>query len=134
MSVSTRDKRYLIAALRESLRGDPRRRVRIGACLVIGNYVVARAANCTKTHTVQHRYNTESERVCPSPALHAEMYAILKARSTDLSGATMFVGRLDRNGAMALCRPCNSCISAMKDAGIRKIVYTSRAGIAMEYL
>lgn len=53
---------------------------------------------------------------------HAEASAIRKASRT--MGATIYIARVSNQGDLRMSRPCPRCMSALKDAGIKKIVYT----------
>lgn len=44
----------------------------------------------------------------------------------------MYIARLDLNGKMAMCKPCKACAKAIKDAGIKSVVYTTPRGIKHE--
>lgn len=55
--------------------------------------------------------------------MHAEIDAIKKAK--DVSGATIYVARVNRKGAARDSRPCSRCYEVIKSNGIKKIVYTT---------
>lgn len=129
--VSRRDKRYMVQAIQESL-NSTYARVNIGAVLVVGNYVVSKGANLDKAHPLQFKYNVKAHRPPSAHKLHAEVHALLKSKQFDLTGGTAYIGRLDRNGLPAMCRPCKACMLALRDAGIRTIFYSSRQGIKRE--
>jgi tRNA(Arg) A34 adenosine deaminase TadA len=54
--------------------------------------------------------------------LHAEIHAILKARRKQ--GKFIFIARLLKSGHLSLARPCAVCAVALKEAGIKFMVYT----------
>lgn len=56
---------------------------------------------------------------------HAEIMALRMAKGSDVTGATIYVSRVDRNDMPALSKPCKNCEKALREAGIRKVVYTS---------
>lgn len=60
---------------------------------------------------------------CPVPSEHAEMSAIRQAKG-DLTGAVMYVSRVNRQGNEMMSRPCNNCHKAIVAAGIKMVVYT----------
>lgn len=129
--MTRRNLRFITKALAASLESD-HDKVRIGAVIVDGNYVVSRACNVRRTHTRQHRYNVQTGRKCPAPKLHAEIHALIKSRDYDLTGCTLYVGRYQLNGSLGNCKPCSSCRQAIKDSGIKKIVYTTEEGVREE--
>lgn len=56
---------------------------------------------------------------------HAEV-AALKAlpKGLNLKNATMYVARISKGGNAAMSAPCSACQVALKEAGIKKVVYT----------
>ena len=63
---------------------------------------------------------------------HAEAAALRRARKSNLSGATAYIARIGRDGEPKLAKPCSECEQALRDAGIKKIVYTTEEGIEIE--
>jgi len=122
---STKDKKYIALALEESLRSN-HWRVKIGCYIVIGNYVAGHSHNIVKTHPVQSKWNKRVGRKCPAPNMHAEIRALTLTGYHDTRDAQVYIARFDRNGHLADCRPCAACYSALKEAGCRRIIYTSR--------
>lgn len=59
-----------------------------------------------------------------NPATHAEAQAIRACGDTDLSGAVIFVARINRSGEPLMSAPCPSCQTAIEVAGIKRVVYT----------
>lgn len=57
-------------------------------------------------------------------SVHAEIAAIRSCKKSNLEGATIYVARMGKNGAMAMSRPCENCQKALKEAGIKKVFYT----------
>ncbi|MAK50984.1 MAG: hypothetical protein CMG85_17330 [Marinobacter sp.] len=78
---------------------------RLGAVIVKGGKILAIASNTRKGH--------------------AEVNAIKQASKTE--GADIYVTRHTPTG-MAMAKPCDNCMEAIKAAGIRRIYYTSRDG------
>lgn len=130
--VSRRDLRFLGTALKESAKSTYFR-VRIGAVLARGNYLISKGANLSTSHPLQCFHNNATGRVAPAHALHAEMNAIVKAKGEDLRGSTVYVARLDRTGAFGMCRPCSACERALRGHGVSRVVYTSPDGIREEF-
>lgn len=65
--------------------------------------------------------------ICSNPkheaGRHAEREAIRRA-NTDLTGATIYVARINKSGGPLLSKPCKACQEAIEKAGIKKVVYT----------
>jgi deoxycytidylate deaminase len=131
--ITKRERRYVLVALDESLRSKFGR-IQIGAALVDGNYVVSRGFNQEVSHPLQRKYNDRSGRVAPDHFLHAEIHALVRSKSYDLTGCEAYVARLDRRGRPAMCRPCPACLAALADAGLQTIIYTTPQGIRKEKL
>ena len=66
--------------------------------------------------------------------LHAEIKALLSNKFEDLKGCTAYIYRANKNGELALAKPCVGCFEALKLAGIIKICYTVQNGYKEEYL
>lgn len=68
-------------------------------------------------------------------SLHAEMHAIFKMKNKDLlEGSTVIVYREDKNGNVALSRPCEVCQKLLRKYKVKKIQYTTADGVKEEYL
>lgn len=55
--------------------------------------------------------------------IHAECDAIKKASHT--AGATCYSVRIDLVGNSGYAKPCVNCFKVLKDAGVRKVIYSS---------
>ena len=97
--------------------------MRVGAVIVKGRRVIAGGHNKNKTHTI---IRNKIDKYSLVDKLHAEMTAILKAR-TDLDGAKIYVLRIcpDNVVGTGLSRPCSLCMRLIRAAGIKEIVYTT---------
>jgi deoxycytidylate deaminase len=56
--------------------------------------------------------------------VHAEMGALIHAQFDDLSDSVVYVYREDRQGFPAIARPCEKCLQALKDRGVKKMIYS----------
>jgi len=83
-----------------------------GAVIVRGGRVISMGFN-----------STDQRREMDYNYTHAEMHAILRARS-DVSGAKIYVFRQDRYGFISNSKPCNRCYEILKEHGIRRAIYT----------
>jgi len=107
-------------------------RIHIGSVIVKNKEVVSVGQNMMKTHPAQHRYNQYVPHPFNQDYLHSEINAIRKARAENLRGSTLYIFRRDRNGNTAMCRPCNACMQAIKDSGIKEIYYSIPNGYSYE--
>lgn len=112
----------------------------IGAVIVAGRNVIAVGVNGKKSHPLQRKYNSykfKFDRTDQSRhLLHAEIEALVRAKSqmTSLSGASIYVYRLMKNGTTGMARPCIGCLRALRDFKIRDVYYTTNEGLAYEEL
>ena len=113
--------------------------IRVGAVIFTKRgKMIASSVNQKKTHHLQDYYNS----VMPYkriPYLHAEIAALLKARwavgKEGLRGCHVVVARALNCGGWGLARPCAACRAAMRDMGIKEVIYTTeKDGFAKEYL
>ena len=89
-------------------------RVKIGAVLVNKGQVLNVGYNKVgKTHP---RYDW---------FLHAELDACLGIHRHDLSGASLYLFRINRLGTVFNCRPCETCQSVLKELGVKSVCYTT---------
>lgn len=99
----TADEKYMREALKEALRAQEKNEVPVGAVIVCGNRIIARAYNLTQTLT--------------DPTAHAEMQAITMAAGylggKYLSSCTLYV----------TVEPCPMCAAALNWAQIGRVVY-----------
>ena len=94
-------------------------RYRLGAVIIKSGKIIGAGHNKPK-------YSKLSENHW-SKTIHAEIDAILKSHK-DLKGATMFVGRIVKNGKTAMAKPCNSCQTIIDESGIKAVYYTTTEG------
>ena len=111
-------------------------RVKIGAVVVNKHRIISSGYNSKhKTHRLQAEYNKERFDGYSSGMIHAEMSALLPLiNRVDLSKATLYVYREQKNGELGMCRPCKACMAIIKELGIKKIHYTTPDGYAEEYI
>lgn len=107
---------------------------KIGAVVAHGTSILATGVNQEKSHPLQKQYNrARGTRATEWSYLHAELAALLKVKDPKaLNGATIYVSRSFKSGCNALARPCEACMEAIIDRGIKSIVYTTEYGIAEE--
>lgn len=89
-----------------------------GAVIVKGGRVLSVGINSLRD--IEPRYKSGVK----APGIHAEVAAIRGVgRDVDLSGATIYVARVNGKGPQ-MSKPCPDCQIALKNAGIRKVFYT----------
>ena len=98
----------------------------VGSVVVQKNKVIGTGANRVKTHPLQKKYGGAAKQY-----LHAEIDAIIESlhKVKDLSKSTIYVIRRRRvDGVFSMALPCPSCMMAIKEAGIKKIVFSNWNG------
>lgn len=100
-------------------------RYKIGAIIYRGKVCVSKAHNCKKTHT------DHTEWASFVNTIHAEHYALLRAR-THAIGATAYIARA--GGRRGTSKPCYMCRGYLAASGIKYIVYTENHKLIKESL
>lgn len=90
----------------------------MGAVVVQGRRIIAVGRNYSKTH---------SRSFGPFRQLHAETQALDQAGEA-ARGATLVIVRKRANGSLGTSRPCEACLNAAKQAGIKRIIYANDEG------
>ena len=134
MDISKTERAYFNAAKSISMLSD--HRCRLGCVVVDRHRIISSGHNSkTKFHRIQseidNKYFPGYENKGP---VHAEVSALIPLikRRMDLSGTTLYVYRENRDGDLAMSRPCPRCLSLIKEQGIKKICYTTNDGYASE--
>lgn len=91
--------------------------IKVGACLVVGKSIY-KAHNKDKTHTL-----FANPDVHVRLSMHAEINALIRAALKAENGE-IYVYR-DSNGRPALARPCEQCLPILRNAGVRRIFYST---------
>lgn len=94
------------------------------AFLIKSNIIEKIGVNKRRTHpeTSKHPYHDGYV------GIHAELDCILKSDKEDLSGYKMLVLRIDRNGKLAMSRPCPGCQSVIKQFNISEVWFSNKDG------
>ena len=120
---------------RAAARTSTHSKARIGAVIISGKSIISVGVNGKKGHPLQQRYNKlrfDDERA--NHLMHAELDAIVKARAFIKDEPVIYIYRELRNGSPGMSRPCVGCLRALHDHNIRKVFYTTEAGLAYEEL
>lgn len=112
-------------------------KIHVGCVAVYQGQIIGIGCNCNKTHPTQKYYNKyreDSEELLPK--LHAEINCInqLKHLNINFSKVKLYIYRIGNDREFRMCRPCPSCMAAIKDLGIRNIYYTTDDGFVHEKL
>ncbi len=89
--------------------------------------IISSGINVRKTHPLQARH---ARFINPDACfLHAEVSALVKCREVP---HTLYVARILKNGDTALAKPCEICELAIKEAGVKHVVYTVGSGFLFD--
>ena len=103
-----------------SLKSDYK--IRMGCVIVMHGKPISVGFNSQKSHP---------QKVGDNVCVHAEVMALISA-DTDVRGGTAYIYRERKDKTLGLARPCNNCYRRLLEAGIKKIVYSTYSGFAVE--
>ncbi len=115
------NKKFLKMAKEESKKSDMD--TKVGAVLVLGNDVI-KGHNRKKTHP---EFANPEKHVRKS--LHAELDCLIKARNRKfpdilMTGGVLYISRSVKD-VPAMARPCEHCMSFLRKAGIKRVIYST---------
>lgn len=122
--MSSRDIRLLQRAADYTYNADGEQKVAAFVTDKKGNVISKGVNSYTKTHPMQAEF---AEKVGQDHRiyLHAEISALVKARKKPFA---IYIARKFKNDEFALAKPCPVCAAALKEAGVKKIVYSNSNG------
>lgn len=133
-SLTKRERAYFNSAKSISELSD--HRCRLGCVVVDGHRIISSGHNSkTKFHRIQSELDNKFfpgyENKGP---VHAEVSALIPLikRRVDLTGTTLYVYRENKDGKLAMSRPCPRCMELIKEQGIKRICYTTNDGYVNE--
>lgn len=114
-------------------------KVRVGAIAVYRGKIIASASSTNKTDPMQYTYNkyrSFNQVGACLPKAHAEIGLVKKMLKTavPVQEVKVYVYRLCKSRDKGIARPCDACMRALKDAGIRVVYYTTDFGYAKEWI
>lgn len=133
MKLTKSHKSYFKAAKAISELSDHKQKV--GCVVVMGHKIISSGHNSKiKCHAVQARIDKERFGCECAGRIHAEIDALLPLvkNRVDLTRASIYVYRQFKDGILALARPCEGCMSLIKQCGIKDIYYTNNGGYSHE--
>lgn len=109
---------------------------KLGCVITYKHHIISYAANSSKTHPQQKKYNrkyrTFNKSIKPiMDSGHAEMLALSNisypiGQQIDWSKVKVYVYRISKGkkSGHGLARPCEACLNALRNAGVRHFYYT----------
>lgn len=95
-----------------------------GAVIVKSGRVVAVGVNKWRNKALINIAPDQTGQYYPHLSYHAETDALSRLQN-NAEGAIIYVARVNQNGEQKFSRPCDNCYEALKDAGVKKIIYTT---------
>lgn len=114
--------KYLDYAVSYALRNPIIKLPKLCAVLVTQNGNQYIGYNKRKTHPFQDKFKRNEK----SLYLHAEIDAIVNAmrNRVDITGSSLYIARVLKNGQTALAKPCEGCERALVHFGIHHVEWT----------
>lgn len=122
MELSKQQLRYFNLAKKLSYRSSHHQH-HFGVIIVSKHNVVSVGFNTMKTHS---KSKTQGNH------LHGEISALLGTSFEETDGGSVYIYRRRKCGGTGLSRPCPTCMSALRLAGIKKVYFTTETGYQEE--
>lgn len=120
--LSKRDRAYLSVARYCATKSKARNTH--GAVIVKGGRVLSTGWNKNRNHPAI----VSPEHIKTECSYHAEEVAIREAGEDNVRGAVIYVARVSKNGSDRDSKPCPKCAALIRQAGIKRVVFTMEAG------
>jgi len=112
-------RRLIRATYKRSL--DSEYRIPVAALLHCKGSIILSTVNRPCPHRLQRKIKGRKR----DPAtLHAELRLLLNAPVEKSKGSLVVVVRRKKDGTMGLARPCAVCELALREAGVKKVIYS----------
>lgn len=134
MELSKTSRRYFEAA-KDAAKLSDFQRVNIGCAVVYQHKVISTGCNTLRTEPMQKRLNIYRFAEDMNHCAHAEVRAIkplIGRKDIDFKNVELYIYRQDRNGKLAMSRPCASCSALIRSLGIRHVYYTGNQSYVYE--
>lgn len=97
---------------------------KMGCVIAKGGKILGIGYNALKTHPKSPH---------PFKSIHAEFMAFINA-DKNIKGATAYVFRQQKNGQLAIAKPCAACWQFLVDSGVKEVVYSFEGSFKKESL
>ena len=95
----------------------------LGAVLYKGGAILRIASNEIRPMAYRRKFFSHGE-----PTAHAEISVINNIPRDVIEKCSMLVVRLSKTGELRSAKPCLACATALREAGIKKVFYSSYSG------
>ena len=132
--ITSRDRMYFRKAA-QLARLSTYARAKVGCIIVYHNKIISTGFNKERTDPLQKKYNVVNG--IPEFGLHkihAEIDAIKHIIDLDINwkNVSIYVYRKRKDRPFGMSRPCDSCMTLIKELGIKHIYYTTDDGYVYE--
>lgn len=117
INLSKKEKAYLSVARYFAAKSQANKKH--GAVVVKSGRVVGTGYNKDRNSP----FVVSPEHIKPHCSRHAEFEALKEARG-NADGAILYVARVNRQGSDCNSKPCSLCETVIKEANIKKVIYT----------
>lgn len=117
---SRTNRKYLDLALKLAAASDCEQKH--GTVIVKGGRVLAVGINKDRNDPTVVVSDTGPDARGTIFSVHAEIDALKRVK--DARGAVVYVARQSKTGTEAFSRPCDGCVKALMDAGVKAVAYT----------
>lgn len=139
--ITKTDLKFFQKAKRVALTSDYNK-IHVGCVATYKGKIIGTGRNSNKTHPLQKNYNRfripegEDITMIVLPKIHAEIDCLSQIRGLDInySKVKLYIYRVCNARLHGISRPCQSCMAAIKDMGIKNIYYTTDDGYVYEHL
>lgn len=113
---------------------------KLGAVIFNMHHIYASSHNSNKTNPLQAQYNKYKDKNCSSwkHSVHAEISCIHKflqkyyLNLPQVNKLMILIYRQHKNGKYAMAKPCKICERALRNLGIKNIIYTGENSLIYE--
>ena len=136
--ISIKDERFFNIAKNISKLGNWKNgKCQIGCIVVDKHRIISSGFNQNKTSPIQMKYNKVRFKEDTPHTLHAEISALtplINDQNIDFSKLKIYTYREKADHSLGKSRPCKSCMTLIKELGIKNIYYTTEDGYCHEYV
>ena len=129
IEVSKRQLRYIELA-KNMAKQSEYGKLKHGAVLVKGGSVLSASFNKDKYSSFGARFRDPNN---GHATHHAELGCVLAVDKSKISGATMYVVRINNHGEFRLSKPCPMCHQILKHCGVKRVIYSTSEEKFMTY-
>jgi tRNA(Arg) A34 adenosine deaminase TadA len=122
---------YIFGLLEKVALSSDHERYFLAAAITLRNSIISFGVNRMKTDPMQAKYAKNKDCIYMHAEIHAIKNALKKVEVDDLRKADLYVLRVrNEDGKRAMAKPCDGCMRAIAEFGIRNVYFTNERGNA----